>query len=59
MLQGEYGLKDVFCGVPVVLGKGGMQKIVQLHLTAAEQADLVKSAEGVRTGQNEVNPFLG
>ena len=58
-LNGEYGLRDVFCGVPVVLGKGGMQKIVQLHLSAAEQAELVKSAEGVRTGQNEVAPFLG
>ena len=57
-LQGEYGLSDVFCGVPVVLGTGGMQKIVQLKLSAAEQAELVKSAEGVRTGQNEVNPFL-
>ena len=58
-LQGEYGLSDVFCGVPVVLGTGGMQKIVPLKLSAAEQAELVKSAEGVRKGQDEVKPFLG
>jgi malate dehydrogenase len=58
MLQGEYGLKDVFCGVPVVLGKGGLQKVVQLKLTEAEQAELTKSAEGVRKGQDEVKPFL-
>jgi malate dehydrogenase len=58
-LNGEYGLSDVFCGVPVVLGAGGMQKIVQLKLSAAEQAELVKSAEGVRKGQDEVKPLLG
>jgi malate dehydrogenase len=58
-LQGEYGLEGVFCGVPVVLGAGGMQKIVQLKLSAAEQAELVKSAEGVRKGQDEVKPLLG
>jgi malate dehydrogenase len=58
-LQGEYGLSDVFCGVPVVLGKGGMQKLVQLKLTKEEQAELVKSAEGVRKGQDEVKPLLG
>ncbi len=58
-LNGEYGLSDVFCGVPVVLGKGGMQKIVQLKLSKEEQAELVKSAEGVRKGQDEVKPLLG
>jgi malate dehydrogenase len=58
-LDGEYGLSDVFCGVPVVLGAGGMQKIVQLKLSAAEQAELVKSAEVVRKGQDEVKPLLG
>ena len=58
-LRGEFGLTDVFCGVPVVLGKGGMQKVVQLKLSSEEQAELVKSAEGVRKGQDEVKPFLG
>jgi malate dehydrogenase len=58
-LRGEYGLSDVFCGVPVVLGRGGLQKIVQLKLAKDEQEALVKSAEGVRKGQDEVKPFLG
>jgi len=57
-LNGEYGLRDVFCGVPVVLGHGGMQKVVELKLSAAELAELGKSAEGVRKGQEEVRPFL-
>ena len=54
----EYGLKDVFCGVPVVLGRGGMQKIVQLALNDSEKAMLAKSADDVRKGQAEVAPFL-
>jgi malate dehydrogenase len=58
-LQGEFGLKDVFCGVPAVLGKGGMQRILPLALNEAEKAMLTKSAEDVRKGQAEVAPFLG
>ena len=58
-LQGEYGQNDVYCGVPAVLGKGGMQKIVQLALNDAEKAMLQKSADDVRKGQAEVAPFLG
>jgi malate dehydrogenase len=58
-LQGEYGLNDVFCGVPAILGKGGMQKIVPLALNDAEKAMLAKSADDVRKGQAEVAPFLG
>jgi malate dehydrogenase len=57
-LQGEFGLRDVFCGVPVVLGKGGVQRIVELKLSAEEKAELAKSAESVRKGQDEVRPLL-
>lgn len=57
-LQGEYGLKDVFCGVPVVLGAGGVRKVVQLALNDGEKAMLAKSADDVRKGQAEVTPFL-
>ncbi len=46
-LEGEYGIKDVFCGVPVVLGASGIEKIVEIKLTAEEQAALEKSAAGV------------
>ena len=47
-LQGEYGLKDVYVGVPSKLGARGLEEIVQLKLTAEEQAALNKSAESVR-----------
>ncbi len=47
MLEGEYGLKNLFIGVPVVLGGRGVEKIVELKLDAAELAALQKSAKDV------------
>jgi malate dehydrogenase len=47
-LQGEYGLKDVYLGVPVKLGKGGVEQILEIALTAEEKAALEKSAGHVR-----------
>jgi malate dehydrogenase len=47
-LKGEYGQKDVFCGVPVKLGKNGMEQIIQIKLTPEEQAELDKSAKDVK-----------
>lgn len=47
-LQGEYGLKDVYVGVPIKLGKNGMEEIIQIKLTPEEQAGLNKSAEDVK-----------
>jgi len=46
-LEGEYGLNDLCIGVPVVLGKNGIEKIVQLDLTDAEKSHMQESAEGV------------
>ena len=54
-LQGEFGLRDVFCGVPCKLGRGGLQRIVEIALTDAERAELVKSAEAVRATQAVVD----
>ncbi len=48
-LQGEYGLRDTVVGVPVKLGKKGMEEIIQIKLNADEQAALAKSAEDVRS----------
>ncbi|HYN23113.1 MAG TPA: malate dehydrogenase [Thermoanaerobaculia bacterium] len=48
LLKGEYGLNDLFVGVPARLGRGGMEKVIELELTAEEQAALNKSAEAVR-----------
>ena len=47
-LQGEYGLQGMFVGVPVKLGKTGMEQIVQIKLNADEQAALAKSAADVQ-----------
>jgi malate dehydrogenase len=47
-LQGEYGIDDVFVGVPVKLGAKGVEQIFQLELTAEEKAALGKSAGAVR-----------
>jgi malate dehydrogenase len=47
-LQGEYGLADIFFGVPVQLGRGGVEKVYEYTLTENEQAALAKSAEAVK-----------
>jgi malate dehydrogenase len=47
LLDGEYGLNDLCIGVPVVLGKNGIEKIVEINLTDAEKAHMQESAVGV------------
>ncbi len=54
-LQGEFGLRDVFCGVPCKLGRGGLERIVEIALTEAERAALHQSAEAVRATQAVVD----
>lgn len=57
LLDGEYGLSDLCIGVPCVLGKNGIEKIVEVSLSDAEKAKLAESAEGVKktNGLLEVN----
>ncbi|MDI9260897.1 malate dehydrogenase [Alicyclobacillus sendaiensis] len=47
-LEGEYGYRDLTLGVPTVLGKGGIERILELELLPEEKAALDKSAESVR-----------
>ncbi len=47
-LQGEYGMSDLFLGVPCKLGRKGLEKVIEVELTADERAALQKSAEAVR-----------
>jgi len=47
MLNGEYGLNDICIGVPVILGKNGIEKIVDVPLSDAEKAKMQESAAGV------------
>lgn len=48
-LDGEYGAKGVYTGVPVIMGGGGVEKIVQLELNEQEKNDFVKSVDAVRS----------
>ena len=47
-LQGEYGISDLYVGVPVKLGARGIEEIIQITLTESEEAALAKSADAVR-----------
>ncbi len=53
-LEGEYGLTDLFFGVPVVLGAGGVEKIIPLKLTPEEEELLRKSAAAVAKTRDEL-----
>jgi malate dehydrogenase len=48
MLNGEYGLRDFYVGVPVVIGAGGAERIVEVQFTAAEKAAFDKSCDAVK-----------
>jgi malate dehydrogenase len=48
-LTGEYGMKDIYLGVPVILGKNGIEKIIELDLNESEKAMLEESATAVRS----------
>ena len=47
-LEGEYGESDICCGVPVILGKNGIEKIVDINLNEEEKAKFAASAAAVR-----------
>ena len=57
-LEGEYGWKDIFFGVPVELGAQGIDKIIELNLTPEEKKALNKSATDVKVMIDEVDAFL-
>lgn len=54
MLKGEYGIKDTVVGVPVKLGRKGLEKIIEIKLTAEESAALKKSADDVKMNMDKV-----
>ena len=47
-LNGEYGTKDIYAGVPVIIGSNGVEKIVELNLSAEEKTNFEKSIESVK-----------
>ena len=48
LLEGEYGLNDISIGVPAIIGRNGIERIVEINLDDAEKAKLTESAEAVR-----------
>ncbi len=55
MLDGEYGLSGLCIGVPCILGKNGIERIVEVSLSDAEKAKLAESAEGVKKTNGLLN----
>ena len=59
LCEGEYGLKGTFMGVPIRLGKNGVEEILEYDLTPDEKAAFEESAQGVRELCQEVDKILG
>jgi malate dehydrogenase len=57
-LQGEYGLNDIFIGVPARLGCRGIESVLELELTDAERAALQASAELIRQNIQRASELL-
>ncbi|MBX3075848.1 malate dehydrogenase [Candidatus Obscuribacterales bacterium] len=58
LADGHYGLKDVYIGLPCVLGKEGLKQIVDIKLNDEEAAELKKSAESIRENIDKMNELL-
>jgi malate dehydrogenase len=57
-LEGEYGVSGLFVGVPAIVGKNGVEQIIELDLTDEEKASLSKSVAGVRKTCDEADQLL-
>jgi malate dehydrogenase len=57
-MTGQYGISDVYLGVPGRLGRGGVEEIVELPLTDDEVAALRTAADAVRAKQADVRQFI-
>ena len=47
-LNGEYGIKDIYAGVPVIIGKNGVEKIIEIELSSKEKNQFDKSIKAVK-----------
>jgi malate dehydrogenase len=57
-LEGEYGQNDICIGVPCIIGKNGIERIVDLNLNEAEKALFAKSADAVRAMNGDLKSVL-
>jgi malate dehydrogenase len=58
-LRGEYGYRDIYVGVPVIMGRNGVERVVELPLSDAERVALDASAAAVRKGIAELDGLSG
>ena len=61
-LKGEYGLKDIYVGVPTVIGAGGVEKVVEIELNRSERKmfdSSVASVQGLIEACQKIAPQLG
>ncbi|MDP2088829.1 MAG: malate dehydrogenase [Flavobacteriaceae bacterium] len=58
LLEGEYGQNDICIGVPCIIGKNGVEQIVDIKLNDAEKALFAKSSDGVRAMNDDLKNFL-
>jgi len=54
-LEGEYGINGFYLGVPVIIGAGGVEKVIEVKLTDDEKAALMNSLETVKTAVADVD----
>jgi len=57
-LRGEYGIENLFMGVPVILGKNGVERIIELEINDVEKKQLAVSAAAVKKGMEELSTFF-
>ncbi|HMS24849.1 MAG TPA: malate dehydrogenase [Acidimicrobiia bacterium] len=57
-VSGQYGISDVYLGVPAIIGAGGVEKVVELDLASDEREALVAAADAVRAKQADINQFI-
>ena len=57
-LNGEYGFRDLAIGVPVKLGKSGVEEIIEMSLTDSEKEDFKKSAEAIQKNQERLRELF-
>src|SRR5690606_34079794 len=58
LLEGEYGQEDICMGVPCIIGKNGLEEIVQINLDEKEKALFAKSADAVRAMNGDLKSVL-
>ena len=57
LLEGEYGEKDVYCGVPVVLNRTGASDVLEIHMTGQELTRFKESAKVIREYTHKIMEF--